>query len=395
MSKNNSCGVTEAQVPQQRAQWEISATTTLPDGRTIDWIPICSQGEIAELPAEPPPNMQARSVHEQKADMPAVPELEMEGIEKGPPGTVPVLRGKIEPNKMFAPSQSKPGPPLNDSMPVSPIPGTSGIPRVAGSHQIVKNFGAGADFSTFAPEMDQSDDYSLIEIIVENDLGAFDPSRPREDSRQAVEVGWVVYPSLLGTSAQLFTFFTTCGYKNDLADYNDKQGWNSDVTGWIQTDDLIFPGTVFENSVVGGDQYKITARWRLDNGNWWLWVRDRWIGYYPAKLFRRGRPHCTLSDHADGIYVYGQVWDSKWTTANPAGTKTDMGSGRFPTEGFKYSSYIKKIKFQPHQGDQYLQDFDSTVALTSDRTKYDAEFHFKSGSSEWGSYMWVGGPGRL
>ena len=67
----------------------ILATTTSPSGQVIDWIPIESQGEIASPP--PPPTVQ------NGGNVPvAVAELDMDGAEKGPEGTVPILRKNLD-----------------------------------------------------------------------------------------------------------------------------------------------------------------------------------------------------------------------------------------------------------------------------------------------------------
>jgi hypothetical protein len=230
---------------------------------------------------------------------------------------------------------------------------------------------------------------------VVSDRGAFDPARPGADTRQTVEAGWILYPGYLGPKAQLFTFFTTCGYRDDLQNYNDIQGWDLKVTGWKQRSSTIFPGSVFEpTSVDGGEQHEIPIRYQLYNDNWWLYVKDHWIGYYPAELFRRGHapqdiPN-TLSDHADRINFYGEVFDSD--SPDPRVTTTDMGSGEFPKTAWTHSAYIHNIWVQP-KTDGVVVPYNGSVIFTSDTSRYDIELHFFSGSN-WGSYVYVGGPGR-
>jgi hypothetical protein len=94
------------------------------------------------------------------------------------------------------------------------------------------------------------------------------------------------YPNQV-SPPHLFTFFTTDGYQSTA---NNKGGWNRDVAGWVQVDTQIFPGTTFAPlSTRGGAQYDVKIQWLLDGANnWWLFVLDRWIGYYPGTLFSAG-----------------------------------------------------------------------------------------------------------
>jgi hypothetical protein len=62
--------------------------TTNTHAQIIDWIPIESQGKIAKAPPLPP----ALPADPTKMAAKPISELEMPGIKKGPPGTVPVPR---------------------------------------------------------------------------------------------------------------------------------------------------------------------------------------------------------------------------------------------------------------------------------------------------------------
>ena len=71
----------------------VAATTQTPSGQTLDWIPIASQQPGGRI-ASPPPAPQTKT-----PGAPAVAarfELEDQSVARGPAGTVPVLRKKIE-----------------------------------------------------------------------------------------------------------------------------------------------------------------------------------------------------------------------------------------------------------------------------------------------------------
>ena len=76
------------------------------------------------------------------------------------------------------------------------------------------------------------------------------------------------------------------------------------------------------------------------------------IGYYPTSLFTTdnrepARPLLpdvskTLAHHGTSVGFGGQVYGS----SSGAMTTTDMGSGKFPEEGYKRSAFIGMMKYQ-------------------------------------------------
>jgi Neprosin len=67
-----------------------------------------------------------------------------------------------------------------------------------------------------------------------------------------------------------------------------------------------------------------------------------------------------------------------------------MGSGRWPSERWPRSAYMRNLRIQSDRGGA-MTDFDGGPTV-SDPNRYDLESHMRSGSN-WGSYMWLGGPG--
>ena len=84
-------------------------------------------------------------------------------------------------------------------------------------------------------------------------------------------------------------------------------------------------------------------QYQLHQGNWWLYVIDTWIGYYPASLFSAGEANAaaTLAQGSDVIFYYGEIYNSE-----NAMTTTDMGSGEFAAAGSGKSAYIHNMVYQ-------------------------------------------------
>lgn len=153
-------------------------------------------------------------------------------------------------------------------------------------------------------------------------------------------------------------------------------------------DSQIYPGVTFTPlSTIGGAQYDLKIQWLLYQGNWWLFVLDRWIGYYPASLFGANTDASnSLQQGADAINYYGEIYDSH---QNP--TSTDMGSGSFPDQGYGKSAYIRNMVYTDTSGADKKYD-GSRGIVVSDTNRYQLSADWQ-GTSSWGSYMYLGGPG--
>ena len=361
---------------KKAASLAVVKTTTTQNGNTIDWIPIESQGEIANAPSSPPTAMAAGS------STTPLSELEVDGAEKGPPGTVPILRqdlALLNPDQSLKERLSKSAPPAESS---GADKNVSQSHWYALSDQTVDNNGASGLFSLYHAYVQSSGDFSLIQTAVSRENVPLPGST--NGVRQTCEAGWINEPAQVA-QPHLFTFFTTDGYAN----VGDKiGGWNTDVKGWIQVDNTFYPGMIFPNtSVVGGSQYELQIQYTLYQGNWWLYVQDRYIGYYPGSLYSTNisDASATLADHASSNAFYGEIYqqESNFTT-------TDMGSGEFASTGWGKSAYIRKLSYTDRNGSSH--DYGGQSTTVSDPSRYTLEEHFNSGTDD-GSYQFLGGPG--
>lgn len=366
---------------------EVAATTRTPSGQVIDWVPIESQLPSGQSLADPPSDpVPVTSPDGDRVDRPVRFELEQDGVERGPEGTVPVLRKDLE-RIDFGQSLGELLGKYPDPARVYPIagrlqappPSTDGPHRYASTSQGIIAFGGDGTLSAFDPYGENTDDFSLMQIALTNgDTGRL----------QTVEAGWQQRKDSYGDwYPHLFTYYTTNGYTSD----GDNQGgYNEDIDGWVQYDGQVHPGALSSpNSVRGGDQYSMQIKYQLSNANWWLMCNGRWLGYYPASLFMgSGSTFTTLGDHADNVAFYGEIYDSNET---PGKTKTDMGSGYWPEYGWTWSAYQRNLLVQTDRAGA-MADYDGGGGWASDPDMYGVDSHMRSGSN-WGSYFWMGGPG--
>jgi hypothetical protein len=366
------------------ARLQIEKTTTTPRGQTLDWVPIESQFPRREI-AGPPPPVSVEKGSRRYAESLAICELERKGVERGPKGTVPILRKKLDALGFTKPLKKYLSKSFGHRMMqlggmTLPAPEEDGNHRYGYHGQSVLCFGGQGQFSVFDPYTESSDDFSLIQIGLSNsDLGF----------KQTVEAGWIEYQDKMGDWVpHLFIYYTTNGYTDDD---DNKGGWNTEVDGWVQYDDTIFPGTTFTPySTRGGAQRKISIKYQLYQDNWWLNCQGRWVGYYPSRLFMGNQSvFSTLGDHADHIGFWGEIFDSDAVAGR---TTSDMGSGRFPTEGWTWSAYMHNLLYQRDRAGDMAAFDGSLERLVTDPDMYSIDAHFK-GDPAWGSYVYVGGPG--
>ena len=319
-----------------RKSMKIVATTNTPMGQTVDWIPRESQGNVAS----PPPALQVKPGGSVTL---ATPELEMEGAERGPEGTVPVLRKNLDNLKFDEPLEkflnkvkgARPGIESKDIVSVRAGTHRYGdfpflfqqepTDHVLGSSQQAVNcYGGSGNLSYWNPYVQTNGDFSLLQTGMINTQQGYD---------QTAEAGWQVYDGLNGdTASHLFTYFTVNGY---TVGGNNLGGYDRDVAGWVQYSSTIFPGTVFSPySVRGGGQTVLGIQYQLFQGNWWLAVNGSFIGYYPASLYAiNGSTNNTLGNNANYIGWWGEVFDDQ--TEAGGRTTTDMG------EWLKMINYIR------------------------------------------------------
>lgn len=364
---------------------KIVKTTRTPSGQILDWIPAESQVSNGKIAAPPPiDSIPARAEDKLKPVKAVTFELDDLSIERGPTGTVPVVRPDLSrltrtiALKDYA--QKRGGLLVNKTRrnknPSDPNP--FGYFHAINSEN-TKLYGCDGFLNVWDPTVDNpggpGDDHSIMQTWLQN----YD-----KPQTQSIEAGWTVDKDLNGdTTAHIFTYYTTNGYS---ADGNDLGGYNRLYDGWKQYSATIFPGIRINGvSAPGGQQLDVSIKFQLYQGNWWFAVQGVWIGYYPASLFNGG-----LGNHAEWIGFGGEVYSS---LANPSLTKDQMGSGRQAQDGWTHAAFQKNLRNQSDANGTMVNSNGtaSTDTANGGANPYDIQMHMNSGTT-WASYFYVGGP---
>jgi hypothetical protein len=306
----------------RHARRQVIARTTTRSGLELDWIPIESQLDGQRL-ARPPDDDRPLELYqgEQRAELVRF-ELEHEGAERGPAGTVPLVRkpiGRIRPLANLNDWLAK-GPRAHIVMPPDDprdiaLPGSGSTHKYAFTSQSVTCYGTEGNINAWDPYCEWSDEFSLGQLAL---------SRGSGSGFQTLEVGHQQYRDLYGDWVpHLFVFYTTNNYTEQG---DNKGGYNQDVDGWVQYSSSIHPEALSSPlSQFDGTQYVMALKVQLWEGNWWVRVNGAWIGYYPASLYSTSG----LRSQASSVAWYGEIVDSD----DHAGTtRTDMGNGHWHTK---------------------------------------------------------------
>jgi hypothetical protein len=381
----------------RQASLNIVKTTTTPSGQTIDWVPIESQHPSGKI-ATPPPAELARvrpALDPKRITKAASFELDDLAIERGPSGTVPILRPDIARLSQFANVQDlhvkRGGLKVNklrpNRQPTDPDPAGyfHGTDNQDGTFYGWDGFLNMWDPAINIPAGGNGTDHSILQVWLQN---------YSTKVTQSVEGGWTVDHSLNGdTQPHVFTYYTTNGYKKDG---DNEGGYNRQHKGWVQYSPSVFPGIrINGTSTFDGTQFEISMKFQLyqepnsTDVNWWVAVQGIWMGYYPASLFKTG-----LASEVQWVGSGGEVFSS---LKNPEDTQDQMGSGYQADGGWAKSAYLRNLRVQTDMNGTMTENdgFPTTDAATSGGADpYTIALDMESGSS-WDSYFFVGGPAAL
>lgn len=363
------------------ARREVVARTTTPSGQEVDWIPAESQvsGALAEPPKSEPPGY-PRDAYRPTQPVPF--ELAKSRDHVGPSGTVPVLRkpidrirpvGDLQDYLAKGPRCKRCTPP--DDPGLASARAADSVHKYAHAFQSVTNFGTEGTINTWRPFVQWSNEFSLGQLWLVRGSGI---------GLQTLEVGVQTYYDLYGDwYPHLFIFYTTNNYTQSG---DNLGGYNRDVAGWVQRSTHVYPGMRVAESIPGGDQYELTLKVTLFQGNWWVRVGDEWMGYYPNGFYNSAG----LRDQAASVDWGGEVVDD--IADHPEPTATWMGSGHFPSEGWQHAAYMRNLMYQSGATGTMLpiQGYPSVTNPAA----YQIATDF-SGTTAWGSNFFWGGSGGV
>ncbi|CAL5096854.1 unnamed protein product [Urochloa decumbens] len=362
-------------------------TIQSPDGDVIDCVPTHLQ------PAFEHPKLRGHKPEKEPVERPrggghavvgdgqddgeeeALPQAWRRSGESCPEGTIPVRR-TTEADVLRASSVSRFGMKARGR----------GFPRrdsTGGGHEHAVGYvsggqfyGAKASLNVWPAQVASPSEFSLSQIWVIS--GTFG------NDLNTIEAGWQVSPQLYGdNNPRFFTYWTDDAYRETGC-------YNLHCSGFVQTSNRIAIGAAISPiSSYAGRQFDITVLIWKDprQGHWWLQLGSgggrggALVGYWPSSLFTH------LGSRAGMVQFGGEV-----VNARPAGaphTATQMGSGRFPGEGYARAAYFRNVQ---------VVDWDNSLVnaaglrMLADRPGC---YDIAGGSGgAWGTYFYYGGPGR-
>jgi hypothetical protein len=310
-------------------------------------------------------------------------EVQVDPKARGPEGTVPVVPFNVEyylehvPNLPENPADvfKKPPPPSPDSN-----GRYYGVWRREGTF-----FGTGGQINIWETAGPVDSETSIAQTAV-----------IRGDPMQAIEAGKIELDTLNGNKRpHFFTFYRTSG--EATGDWVG--GYNAIAQrGWIQVSHTVAPGMSLVNfaSKIDGTQDALDLEVRLWNGNWWVRAAGEWAGYYPACI-GGSSPPCSsgtlfsdagIRDKADRLEWFGEVYES----SAPTPTKTEMGSGKFASDGLGKAAFFRNLTF-------YWQPttygwWNSGTPTATDSGCYSVAGPFYSQTDPWHNWFFYGGSGK-
>ncbi|KAM1834426.1 hypothetical protein ACFX13_016895 [Malus domestica] len=202
--------------------------------------------------------------------------------------------------------------------------------------------GGKGDIKVYNPMVDLDDDYSTSQVSLLN-------------SREMVESGWAVNPSVYGDRETRFFVYWT-------ADDSKKTGcFDLTCPGFVQVSNKVALGAaIYPVSFPHDLPYEIIVYVFKDpvTSNWWVQYGESiYVGYWPPQLF------LALSYHATSVEWGGEVYSPRVGTTPH--TETDMGSGQFADFVWGTSGSVKRIRIHdnspelklPEYADVYMDEF--------------------------------------
>jgi len=362
---------------------KVVQTLELPWGEAIDCVDMNTQPalqrpgmrdqQIQLKPSEVPPRMKEdRGSLQDGTRIPEQDYLKFGG--PCPAGSIPVRRLTIDTLTRFETLDDffkKEAKTIRIEQPPCGDDGSgSSTHEYAHARQDVANWGAESQLGLWNVWVEWSNEFSLSQIWVVRGSGG---------DLETLEAGWQSYYDKYGDwNAHLFIYFTPDNYGSGGC-------YNLDCSGFVQVDNSVYISGGFTNaSAYGGDQYYIKLLIARDpaTGNWWLWWFDTPIGYWPNSLFDAAG----LANQAATVDFGGEIVN---TEPDGRHTRTDMGSGNFPSSGWRWAGYQHNILY-----------VDTTytyhgTSLSDSRTNANCyDINLVNGSSGgWGTYFYFGGPG--
>ncbi|KAL9273497.1 neprosin-like protein [Drosera capensis] len=123
----------------------------------------------------------------------------------------------------------------------------------------------------------------------------------------------------------------------------------SHCAGFVQSNKQMTIGAPLNVSTYNGKQVEVKILIDKDNssGNWWLYVNDQTVGYWPPSIFT------ALTNGADNVQWGGEIYENSGSGRQQ--TNTQMGSVHFPSKGYRNASYVRGFRYKNATGYKVAQ----------------------------------------
>lgn len=257
--------------------------------------------------------------------------------------------------------------------------GPKSLHQYADAFRFVKNWGGEARVAIWSAFTERDTEFSLGQIWV---------SGQGERGTETVEAGLQRHRAMYNDDdAHLFIYSTRDNYTNSSA---NPGCYNNACNDFVQVSSNFFPGMSFgKGSTKGGSQYELHIHWTKagDTGDWWLSVAGEYVGYYRRSAFK------ALANHAESLAFGGEIIDER---SEGRHTKTQMGSGSFPTAGFGQAAYMRQIRYHDSNPKDHAVTWADLAGLIPRRDGilcYNVVVNESSVPADWYTYLFYGGPG--
>nr|XP_023872927.1 uncharacterized protein LOC111985507 [Quercus suber] len=228
-------------------------------------------------------------------------------------------------------------------------------------------YGARSSINIWKPTVSDDGEISIAQIWV--------VAGP-DEQLNTMEAGWNVYSD--DQKTRFFIYWTSDGY-------HETGCYNLECSGFVQTNNEFAIGSSIEAvSSYDSNQYDIGITIYKNNENWWLQVEDQLIGYWPQSIFTY------LASSATTLDWGGEIYNSK-----PGGshTKTQMGSGHFPDEGYGKASYFRNIQYMDSTGNFRDAEDMGLILYVTNPSCYNIDVQNDKNYFGNGTHVYFGGPG--
>ncbi|XVF59046.1 hypothetical protein PTKIN_Ptkin07bG0242900 [Pterospermum kingtungense] len=257
-----------------------------------------------------------------------------------------------------------------------------------------QNFGAKATMNVWNPSVSNSQ-YSEASVWIENN------SSP--EKIEVITAGWTVdsnlfksnesrlfsywdvsfqliFPLGLCSLLLVYTNFLLLAFFQLVQAIPNKGCANYVCPGFVQVSKEISLGIVLQSSIYNGTQQEIEIGIFKD-GEWWLKFYDKFIGYWPQKLFS------SMKDASNLIFWGAQV-HSPPNKSFPA-----MGSGHFPEDGVDgKAAYFKQM--QIWDGVNLVYPEDKSLVMGTDRLECYRYLKLYEAVAPFSPLFFYGGPSQ-